>query len=163
MSKAATAIALVLALLLAAGAMTSCFHSTAVVYPAHWPLPQLTVPPGSVRQKMMSFEGVVFGNGYLVDDLDNGPEGKYYAFAFKPSVSWDEVVRYVDGCLLSTGFEEKDAEKSAKICSSGVLYIKFYASTDSRFDVTLIYSPSDDTYEYRVNYLENPAAADEYE
>lgn len=100
----------------------------------------------------------MFGNGYLVDNLDNGPDGRYFALAFKPNVGWDEVFSHVDGCLLTTGFVEKDAEKSARVCSSDVLKIKFYASADGRFDVTVIYSPEDDTYEYRVNYQENPAA-----
>jgi hypothetical protein len=104
----------------------------AIQYPAGWPVPAFTVPPGGV-QCHKPLPPMVPGQGdWVVSGVDSRIgtplHSRMWELYFTYNGTWDQVITHLDGCLAHSGWRFKDHSLN----NSGGLdgYDHFYISPD---------------------------------
>lgn len=80
--------------------------AAAVVYPAGWPIPELTAPAGATADNLPphSFNSTIAGDKPYTMESDQ--DRTVWAVAFDSSLGWDAVVAHVDGCVVPLGYNK---------------------------------------------------------
>lgn len=126
----------------------------AIQYPAGWPVPAFTVPPGGVQCRMPLPPGSKAKGGWFT----SGEAGigtplhlRLWELYFTYSGTWDQVITHLDGCFAHAGWRYEDYSLNNPGGLEG--YNRLYISPDylTVARVQLI----DNTYNLSITIFDN--------
>jgi hypothetical protein len=137
----------------------------AAVLQADWPIKELTLPKGAVRDELPPIMQLNKGQHTLdkIETVGGSNSGYSWAIAFDCPLTWQKLIEHVESCILPTSYKLYEDQPFKKGIYEGWA-IRSYVSSDKKIvlkishntgDGSLVSSPYD-TYVYDATVWSEP-------